>query len=154
MEKLRGNWGSHDTTSADYRDVKVLVPLPFWQFQNSNSYPDFSFLEPLTISCKLAASKNELMQAASSTTLAGTIDDTYQGWEYKKVECVFEFLAMSDTVKKQITDSNYSLSKPLTMLSTDTFVENRAKLTIPGDANADGTNDHMTDAYQMKVDIK
>lgn len=150
----QGAWADHNTGAQDFRVVKICVPLPFWQFANSNSYPDFSFLEPLTISMKLAASKNELMKAASATTLAGTIDDAYQGWEYKKAEVVFEFLAMSDTVKKQITDSNYSLSKPLTMLSTDTFVESRNKLTIPGNAAATGDNQHMTENYEMKVDIK
>lgn len=156
----QGNWANHLAGAEDYRDVKICVPLPFWQFGSSQSYPDLSFIEPLTVSCKLVGSKSDLM--ASSTVVSDpggvgagpAVDDATTGWQYKKVELVCEFLAVSDAERKKITDSNYSLSKPLTMLSTDGYVEAVSNYTIPGDAAADGTNAHLTAPITMKCDIK
>jgi hypothetical protein len=124
------NWALYkgltdDTDGTTYREVTVLVPLPFTFMQNTGSYLDTSFCEQLTVGCKLASSASDLMKSADGKT-----------WEFMKAELICDFISLEDKERRAVQAANYSMTKPLTLLTTSYFREASKTFTIEGNATA------------------
>jgi hypothetical protein len=126
------NWalykgGSHSTTET--RIVTCLVPLPFTFMQNTGSYLDTSFCEQLTVGMKLCSAPGDVMQGTTATK---------PGWEFESAQLICDFVALEDKERRAVQAANYSMTKPLTLLTTSYFRE--ASKTFVIKAGADGGN--------------
>jgi hypothetical protein len=97
--------------------------------QNTGSYLDTSFCEQLTVGCKLTSAANDLMLS----------DDT--SWEFSKAELICDFVSLEDKERRAVQAANYSMTKPLTLLTTSYFREASKPFTI---AQNVGTADTVT----------
>ena len=104
------------------REVTVLVPIPITFMDSTGSYLDTSFVESLNISCQLAG-EGDLINTGVNKAQA-------PAFEYKKVELLVEFLAVPDAIRKQVQASQYSLEKPLTILSSNYFQEASKEMAV------------------------
>jgi hypothetical protein len=129
------NWALYKAATAStvanpvVREVTVLVPLPFTFMQNTGSYLDTSFVEQLTVGCKLASTPADLMY---SETLAGNSN----GWEFSGAQLLCDFVSLEDKERRAVQAANYSMTKPLTLLTTQYFREASKTFTIPAASTA------------------
>jgi hypothetical protein len=126
------NWalykgGSHSTTET--RIVTCLVPLPFTFMANTGSYLDTSFCEQLTVGMKLCSSASDVLQGSTTGQ---------PGWEFESAQLICDFVALEDKERRAVQAANYSMTKPLTLLTTSYFRE--ASKTFVIKANDDGGN--------------
>ncbi len=123
---LSGNRGGTDTvrsgTQRRSREVTVLVPIPITFMDSTGSYLDTSFVESLNISCQLSG-EGDLMNTGVNKAQS-------PAFTYKKVELLVEFLAVPDAIRKQVQASQYSLEKPLTILSSNYFQEASKEMAV------------------------
>ena len=79
--------------------------------QNTGSYLDTSFCEQLTVGCKLVASAADLMESTGAS------------WEFSSAQLICDFVSLEDKERRAVQAANYSMTKPLTMLTTSYFRE-------------------------------
>jgi hypothetical protein len=117
------NWAlykgrTEDNDGTKYREVTVLVPLPFTFMQNTGSYLDTSFCEQLTVGCKLTSAATDLMLGGGKS------------WEFMKAELICDFVSLEDKERRAVQAANYSMTKPLTLLTTSYFREASKTFTV------------------------
>ena len=123
------NWAQYKggaTSTAHFREVTVLVPLPFTFMQNTGSYLDTSFCEQLTVGCKLVSSAADLMESTGAS------------WEFSSAQLLCDFVSLEDKERRAVQAANYSMTKPLTMLTTSYFREASKTFTIAAATDASG----------------
>ena len=126
------NWALYKAATASTavtpvtREVTVLVPLPFTFMSNTGSYLDTSFVEQLTVGCKLISKASDLMY---SKTLTGN------GWEFSDAQLLCDFVSLEDKERRAVQAANYSMTKPLTLLTTQYFREASKTFTVPATNN-------------------
>ena len=133
------NWalykGAVDSTGSGdaFRTVTVLVPLPFTFMQNTGSYLDTSFCEQLTVGCKLTSAATDVMKTPNGTP----------SWEFSSAELICDFVSLEDKERRAVQAANYSMTKPLTLLTTSYFREASKAFTI--DAGSESTKEVSLD---------
>ncbi len=130
------NWALYkgSTDNAESRVVTCLVPLPFTFMANTGSYLDTSFCEQLTVGMKLCSAPGDLLQGST---------DTHPGWEFESAQLICDFVALEDKERRAVQAANYSMTKPLTLLTTSYFRE--ASFAFPVKANSTGSNEVSLD---------
>lgn len=118
---VAGNVEGNDLTSGgDY-----YIPLNFSLFDNMASYLDTSFIEQLEVSVSLN-SADDVLQAGSSAA-----------FDTEKSGIIFYYLNMSESDLRSLQNSNFSLDRPLSILTKSYYKETDVKYT----ASATGTYD-------------
>ena len=119
------NWAlykGNSTSTTETRTVTCLVPLPFTFMQNTGSYLDTSFCEQLTVGMKLCSAASDLMQGSTTGE---------PGWEFESAQLICDFVALEDKERRAVQAANYSMTKPLTLLTTSYFREASKTFVIP-----------------------
>ena len=131
------NWALYKGASASKTETRVvtcLVPLPFTFMANTGSYLDTSFCEQLTVGMKLCSAPGDVLLGSTKTD---------PGWEFESAQLICDFVALEDKQRREVQAANYSMTKPLTLLTTSYFREASHSFIIKaGDA---GGGEHSLD---------
>lgn len=135
------NWAQYKgaTTGTEYREVTVLCPLPFTFMQNTGSYLDTSFCEQLTVGCKLIGAASDVMSTAAGAS-----------WEFSDAQLICDFVSLEDKERRAVQAANYSMTKPLTLLTTSYFREASKTFTIAAATALDG----ITPGQDVSLEIR
>ena len=90
--------------------------------QNTGSYLDTSFCEQLTVGMKLCSAASDVMQGSTTAE---------PGWEFESAQLICDFVALEDKERRAVQAANYSMTKPLTLLTTSYFREASKTFVIP-----------------------
>lgn len=111
---------SNYEASSTYSDITCFVPLNFSVFNNMSSFIDTSFVEQLEVNVTLNASA-DVFEATTSITL-----DTASS------AMIFYYLNMSESDTRALQNANYSVDRPLSVLTKSYYKESDVSVTASG----------------------